>query len=202
MVEVSMRQTRRLRTAIKAVAVVTGLVAWPAAATAQTPVGSAEAARVTTGATTTSLASTGALSGVNDAREASMLTGSVPAVLGAEVLRAATIGWADQVSSGSSLANLGLSLAGIGISADFVGAEATALLGALGRGVSFIDNLSINGVPVPVTGEPNQVVSIPGGQVVINEQVVSLGQTTVNALHATVFGVSDVVVGSATAGIR
>ena len=202
-----MRQTQRLRTAIKAVAVVTALVAWPAAATAQTPVGSAEAARVTTfnlltGASTTSLASTGALSGVNDARDASMLTGSVPAVLGAEVLRAATIGWADQAFSGASLANLGLSLAGIGISADFVGAEATAVLGALGRGVSFIDNLSVNGVPVPVTGAPNQVVSIPGGRLVINEQTVSMGQTTVNALRATVFGVSDVVVGSATAGVR
>jgi hypothetical protein len=201
-----MRQTRRLRIAIEAVAVVTTLLAGTAAATAQTVLGNAEAARVTTfnllGATTTSLANTGSLAGAGDARDASMLTGSVPYVLGAEVLNATTIGWPNQVDSGASLANLGLSLAGIGISADFVMAEATALLGALGSGASFIDNLSINGVPIAVTGAPNQTVPIPGGQVVLNEQAVSLGQTTVNALHATVFGLSDVVVGSATASVR
>jgi hypothetical protein len=37
---------------------------------------------------------------------------------------------------------------------------------------------------------------------VINEQQPSSASTTVNALHATVFGVADVVVASATAGIQ
>jgi len=80
--------------------------------------------------------------------------------------------------------------------------EVSALLGALGSGTSLIDNLSINGVPIAVTGQPNQGIWIPGGQVVINEQTVSPGATTVNALHATVFGVADVVIASATAGIQ
>jgi hypothetical protein len=37
---------------------------------------------------------------------------------------------------------------------------------------------------------------------VINEQTVSFNGTTVDALHARVLGVADVVVASATAGIR
>ncbi|PYQ12187.1 MAG: hypothetical protein DMF80_18760 [Acidobacteria bacterium] len=79
---------------------------------------------------------------------------------------------------------------------------ASASLGAAGSGSSLLANLSINGVPIDVTGEPNQTVSIPGGQVVINEQTVSAAGTTVNALHAIVSGVADVVVASATAGIQ
>jgi hypothetical protein len=37
---------------------------------------------------------------------------------------------------------------------------------------------------------------------VINEQAVSPASTAVNALHATVSGVADVVIGSAVAGIQ
>jgi len=56
-------------------------------------------------------------------------------------------------------------------------------------------------VAVPVDGTVNQTVSIPGGQLVLNEQqVLSDGTLVVNALHATVSGVADAVVASATAG--
>jgi hypothetical protein len=81
-------------------------------------------------------------------------------------------------------------------------AKTLAVLGAPSTATSIIDNLSVNGIPVAVTGQPNQRVSIPGGQLVINEQTISLNGTTVNALHARVLGVADVVVASATAGIR
>jgi len=148
------------------------------------------------------LADTGALGGTSDARDASQVTASVPSVLSGEVLSATTIGWPDQVASEASLASLSLSVGGTGISADFVMATATAVLGAAGSGSSLIDNLSIGGVPIAVTGEANQTISIPGGQVVINEQAVSAAGTTVNALHASVTGVADVVIGSATAGIQ
>ena len=53
-----------------------------------------------------------------------------------------------------------------------------------------------------LTGSPNQTIAIPGGRLVINEQQTSSAGTTVNAIHATVFGVADVVVASATAGIQ
>lgn len=194
------------RSGIATVVVAAGLLAWPAAGAAQTVVGQASAVRATTngllGATTTVLADTGALGSTSDARDAALVTGSVPSLLGAEVLNAVTIGWPDEVASEASLANLGLTVGGTGIFADFVMARATALSEAAGNGSSLVDNLSINGVPISVTGQPNQTISIPGGYVVINEQTVSAAGTTVNALHATVFGVADVVIASATAGIR
>ena len=52
-----------------------------------------------------------------------------------------------------------------------------------------------------MTGDPNQRIDVPGGVVIINEQRVSPdGTTVVNALHAVISGVADVVVASATAG--
>lgn len=203
-----------------AVVVLAGMLAWPTASAAQnrgpfrsptttmtaatdgTVVGYAKAVQSTVLGVTTVLADTGTLDGTSDGRQASSLTGSVPSVLSGEVLRAVTIGWSDQVVSQASLANVSMTVGGTGISADFVGASAKAVLGAAGRASSLIDNLSVNGVPIAVTGLPNQTISIPGGQLVINEQTVSPAGTTVNALHATIFGVADVVIASATAGIQ
>jgi hypothetical protein len=94
-------------------------------------------------------------------------------------------------------------VAGIPISADVVTSSVTSLLGGGTDTTSLIQNLVVAGVPVQVTGLPNQIIGIPGGRLVLNEQTVgSNGATTVNALHAVVFGVVDVVVASATAGIR
>jgi hypothetical protein len=227
-----MRHTELRGSVIGAVVALAGLLAWPATGTAQlgvvgdplpsptgsaeptatadaadaTVVGQASGVRATTlgllGGTTTVLADTGALEGTSDARGAGLVTGSVPSLLGAEALNATTIGWPDQVASEASVANLGLIVGGIGIFADFVMARATGLLGAAGSGSSLVENLSVNGVPISVTGQPNQTVSIPGGLLVINEQTVSGADTTVNALHATVFGVADVVIASATAGVQ
>jgi hypothetical protein len=201
-----MLQIKSFRWAVTAAAFGAGLFAWPAPGDAQTVVGNAKAARVTAysllGGSTTALADTGALGGTSDARDAALVTASIPSVLSGEVLRAVTIGWPDQVTSEASLAGLGLTVGGIPISADFVMATATALLGGTVSGRSILENLSINGVPVAVSGEPNQTFVIPGGEVVVNQQTVSAAGTTVNALRATVFGVTDVVVASATAGIR
>src|SRR5882762_7771970 len=203
-----------------------GLVAWPGIGQAQldlggilppilpapspapttTVTGQASAVQATVfgllGNTTLEVANTGALSGPTDALEASQLTGNLLGALTAEVPSATTIGYPDQVDSAASLANLSLTVGGTTISADSILATATALLGATGSGNAFVGNLLINGVPVGVTGQPNQTISIPGGQLVINEQAVSPASTAVNALHATVSGVADVVIGSAVAGIQ
>jgi hypothetical protein len=183
-----------------------GLWAWPTAGAAQTVSGQASAVQATVfgllGGTTTVLASTGTLSGPSDARNASQLTGDVPSLLVGEALHAATIGSPDQVASEASLADLALSVAGTRIGADFVMANALAVLGAAGTGTAYIDNLSINGIPISVSGSPNQTISIPGGLVVVNEQRTSATSTVVNALHVIVYGIADVVVGSATAGIQ
>jgi len=186
--------------------VLVSLLAWPGTSEAQTVTGQASAVQATVfGAlglrTTTALSKTATLSGTRDAREASLVTGSVPSLLTGEALHAVTIGWPDQVASEASLGNLAMTVAGTGISADFVMARALSVLGSAGTGRTNIAGLSINGIPIVPTGSPNQTIAIAGGRVVINEQVSSAGALVVNALHVVVDGVADVVIASAIAGI-
>ena len=193
------------RTSPIVAAIAVALLAWPMAGEAQTVTGVARAVHATAlgplGGTTTVLADTGVLAGAGDALQASALTGTIPPLFTGEILHATTIGWPDQVASEASLADVAVSVAGTAIGADSVMARALAILGSAGAGTSNIANLSINGVPIPVTGDPNQTIYIPGGLVVIDEQQTSATSTVVNALHVTVYGVADVVIGSATAGI-
>lgn len=110
-----------------------------------------------------------------------------------------TIGYPDQIDSETSLAALDLSLGDTSIAADLVMARAMSANGGTSA-ITNIDALTIDGVAVAVTGAPNQHISIPGGVVVLNEQQrLSDGTLVVNALHATVSGVADVVVASAQA---
>src|SRR6266581_9467987 len=202
-----MRRTASYRwSAVAVPIVVAGLLARPAAGAAQTLTGNATAVSATVLGATTTLADTGPLASPSDPHEASLDTGAIPSVLSGEALHATTIGWTDQVASEAALGNLGLTIAGTGISADSVLARAQSVLGGGSSGSSVIDNLAINGVPVVVTGEPNQTILIPGGQVVSNEQTFSASGITVNALHAMVSGLfgplADVVIASATAGIQ
>lgn len=177
------------------------------AAAPSTIVGNASAARVSVlgilgTAMTTALADTGTLTTANNALDASTLAGGIPAALSAEALSASTISWANQVDSEASLGNLSMTVAGVGITADFVMAQASQVAGAAGSGSAILTNLAINGTPIDVSGAPNQAISIPGGQVIINQQTISsTGAAAVNALHVVVSGVADVVVASATAGI-
>src|SRR5437667_48415 len=153
-------------------------------------------------ATTTALADTGVIGATNLEQDVGQDTGSVASLLTADVLSSSTYSYADEVDSVSSLGDLNLNVGSVSITADSVMAEASQVLGAPGSGSSFVDNLAINGVPIAVTGDPNQTVAIPGGQIVINEQTISsTGQAVVNALHVTVTGIADVVLASASAGI-
>jgi len=186
--------------------VLVSLLAWPGTSEAQTVTGQASAVQATAFnalglGTTTALSKTAALSGTSDARQASLLTGSVPSLLTGEALHAVTIGWPDQVASEASLGNLAMTVAGTGISADFVMARALSVLGSAGTGRTNINGLRINGIPIVPTGSPNQTIAIAGGRVVINEHVSSAGATVVNGLHVVVDGVMDVVIASAKSGI-
>jgi len=157
---------------------------------------------ITLPGTTTVLAGTGDLPlGLTGALQASSIAGTVPSLVSGDSLHATVIGLSDEASSEASLGNLGLSVAGNTISADFIMARALAVSGAGGSGSSEIDGLSINGVRVPVTGDPNQTISIVGGSVILNEQQTGAGGAVVNALHVIVTGVADVVVASAVAAI-
>ncbi len=201
-----MRNTELCRWNVSPFFVALALFVCPAIGVAQTLTGQAAAVQATVfgllGGTTLGLANTGALSGPTDAREASQPAGNLLGALTAEAPRAATIGYPDQVDSEASLANLALSIAGNTIGADFLMSQASAILSRGGAGSSIINNLSLNGVPVFVSGVPNQTISIPGGQMVINEQNASPTGVVVNALHVIVGGVADVVIGSAVAAIQ
>src|SRR5438445_7603647 len=169
--------------------------------TTQTVTGIASAVQAYSLGTITTLASTGTLSGLTDARQASQLMGSVPALLSAETLHATAIGLSDRVASQASLGSLVLGVGTTSISADAVLAQAEAAAGSA-TGSSVLGNLTLNGVPVDVSGDPNQTISILGGRLVINEQTATAGGIVVNALHLVVDGVADVVLGSATAAVQ
>src|SRR5437867_8390603 len=154
------------------------------------------------GGTTTVLGDMGTLAaGSLDSlyNEADSISASL---VSADVPSARVIGYADEIASESYLASLNLTIAGITITASSAEAAARAALdGSSYDATSYVSNLSINGVAVLIDGTVNQTVSSPVGQLVINEQqVLSDGTLVVNALHATVYGVADVVVASAVAG--
>jgi len=202
-----MFRAERLRSRFIGILVgIAGLLALPGVSAAQTITGQAAAAQATVfgllGTNVLSFANTGTLSSPTDALQASQLSGNILGALTAEVPQATTIGYPDQVDSAASLANLALSIAGNAIRADFVNSEASTVLNGASSGTATLTNLSLNGVPVAVTGAPNQAVYLPGGQMVINEQQTSPGGIVVNALHIIVNGVADVVVGSAVASIQ
>lgn len=154
------------------------------------------------GGTTTVLGDAGVLAPGSLDSLYSELDSISTSLVSAKVPSARVIGYADQIAADSYLSSLKLTIAGIAIAA--ASAEAAArghLDGSPGDATSYISRLSINGVKVLIDGTVNQTIAIPGGQVVINEQqVLSDGTLVVNALHATVSGVADAVVASATAG--
>jgi len=196
------RNSSRLSSTAAVTALLGGLWVWPAISSAQLlpplpvpPVG-------TLFGTTAVLADTGTLvAGTSDVLQASDTAGGIASALTGEVLHAVTIGYPDQIDSEASLAAFALNLAGTSIGADFVMSRATAVVGN-SVGASNIDGLAINGVPIWVSGAPNQTIGIPGGLLVLNEQqTLPDGTLVVNALHAIVSGVADVAVASSMAGL-
>jgi hypothetical protein len=196
--------------------VVFALLLWPAAATTgwAAPVpqsttsvsnsvnGHGNGAGANVSGSTTVLSNTGTLSGPNDSRDASMDTGNIPSVFAGEVLSAGTISWSDEVDSVASLANLKLTLSGVTLSADFVLTRASQLSGDAPTGLTLIDNLVINGASITVSGAPNQTIAIPSGTVILNEQKTTGSGITVSAIHVSLQGNNDVVLATATAGIK
>lgn len=170
--------------------------------TAQTLTGQASAVTAVVLGSVTSLADTGTLVDAADPLGTGQPTGSIPGLLSAEALHAATMGWTDQVASEASLGNLVMSVAGIGIAANTIVSRALAVSGAIPTGLSNIEGLTVGGVSVSPTGIPNQTFSLGGLSVVLNEQIQSAGGIVVNALHVrTLDGLTDVVIGTAKAGI-
>ena len=164
--------------------------------------GEAVAFRSTVLGISSSLADTGTLAGAGDMKQASQLTGGIPSLVSTETLSATTASASDAVVSQASLSKIGLTLAGNTLSAGFLLAQANAPAGSVPTGMSDIEALVVNGATVYVSGEPNQVIPLIGGRIVLNEQTVtSDGSEVVNAVHVVIYGVADIVLASATAGM-
>jgi hypothetical protein len=157
-----------------------------------------------------SLADTGPLDPAGGARENSLLcypdgpdcqvglTDITNGALSATVLHASTVGRGEHSRSEASVAELAVTVAGIPIQAELIRAvaDATCQAGlATISGASELVSLLINGVPVVVTGVPNQNVSVGPVTIILNEQTVSTtgqgAEITVSALHVSVADMPD-----------
>jgi len=195
----SMRLTMKLFVLLSLAGI--ALLGFAGPAQAQTAGGEAKAVQATLFGMTTTLADTGRLaSGASDVLQASSIAGSVPSLLTGDSLHATTAGDPSRVESEASLGSLGMTLSGVTLSADFVMARAMAAAGSAGSAASEVRGLAINGVPIQVTGAPNQTVPVAGGVLIVNEQSAGSTGAVANALHLIVSGLADVVIASAEAG--
>lgn len=175
-------------------------------ANAASYIGDATAVRATVLGLTTELVHAGPLPSAGGADDATLVTASIGGILGAQILHAATAGAGDRAASDASVAGLGVHVGILSLGASLVRASATASCagGSVSTsGASQIVGLVINGKSITVTGRPNQTVYLPLGlgRVVINEQISSSGEITVNALHVILLGVANIVVSQAHAGV-
>jgi hypothetical protein len=150
------------------------------------------------------LVDAGPLPSSGGSEQDALIEASVPGLLTAEVLHAATSGNGNRSSSEASVAELSVTAGGNSVSAGFLMArtEAKCTNGtASASGSSEIARLTINDQTIVVSGAPNQTISLPNGSLIINEQQGGPGDITVNALHIIVNGIADVVIASAHSDI-
>jgi hypothetical protein len=166
--------------------------------------GDASVATVTVLGITTTVNGTGALPKTGGELNNDLLTLNVPGIVSAGVSHASTIGLGNHTDSSASLAGLSVGLAGLVVTADIIESQASAEIanGApTTSGGSTLVNLVVAGQSIIVSGFRNQTVVIPGGKVVINEMTQSAGAITVNALHISLAGIADVILGSSFAAV-
>jgi hypothetical protein len=161
----------------------------------------------TFGASTMYLSDTGELAPRGGWEGAGLLGASVPGVLDASVLNAATSGAAGQSGSSSSLADIVL-LPGhpAQVTASFVRSQATSGSGGA-RAITEVTDLTFGGRAVTVSGLPNQRIDIPlVASLIINEQAVTADGTaqtvTVNALRLVLATGDEVILAGARSHVN
>jgi hypothetical protein len=156
------------------------------------------------------LSDTGPLPSNGGSLSTSLLNATVPGLVGLHLLNADTQGVNSRTDSQASVALATITAAGIHITASILTSDASAACqgGQVSlSGSSQIAALTVNGLSITVTGEPNQTVPLLVGSLVINEQIGSTttnplgGDMLVNALHLRALGAVDVVISSSRAGI-
>jgi hypothetical protein len=218
MTHINIRAVRRIAAALLCIA-----VTFPPAAPADQSNGSttfsgrATVVEGTIAGIDLSLADTGPLDPGGGARENSLLCypdgpdcqvglpDLTNGAVSAKVLHASTVGRGERSRSKASVAEIAINVADVPIEAEFVSAiaEATCQAGVAAiSGASKLVHLVVNGIPVVVTGEPNQEVSAGPVTLILNEQTGgatgATGDITVNALHVKVAEVRDPISGIVT----
>ncbi len=135
-------------------------------------------------------------------------------VVKASVLHATTVGSGNRTDSMAVTAELGLDLSSLGVDLNINATVLQAVASAectngspVLSGYSDIIGLTINGMPIEASGEPNQTLDIGGLiKVTVNEQVETDNSITVTALRVVVLGalgtpVAEVVISRAEAGL-
>jgi hypothetical protein len=152
-------------------------------------------------ADTLALPSTGGTQGADE------LSGGLPGLLAADSLHAATVGQGDRTRSEASLGGLSLAVGADTVTADFAMSQTMAVTGGTPAlsGTVDLSGLVVNGSPVVVTGQPNQTITLPDGQLVLTEQQISstggVSTITMTALHLVISGTADVRVAPSAAGV-
>lgn len=152
------------------------------------------------------ISDTGELNSNGEPKSNSLLNIQLDKALSAEVLVASSSGANDKAASSASLANVSI-LPGhtAQLTASFVRSESEAICSGV-RGSSEIADLTFGNTSVVVTGQPNQIVIIPGiATLIINEQKTTSSENyheiTVNAIHLIVPGVAEVILSSTKSDI-
>jgi hypothetical protein len=134
----------------------------------------------------------------------------IPSLLSTGVLLSSTSGGGTSSQSEATVNGTNLTVGGNIITADVLRANSFCTCGPGCSGSSVVTNLRLNGIAINVTGAPNQTITLTVATVtttiIINEQIISPGAITVNALHVTVTDsltgtTTDVVIASAHSDI-
>ena len=143
---------------------------------------------------------TGSLSSAGNEIDATPTTIQTPLVTADGLLSVVT--GSDQAESQSAIGALVLLPGNLNqITAYFAMAKSQASCTGV-SGSSDITSLTMAGRTIQVTGQPNQVVSVPGVlKLTINEQIVSANRITVNALHLHTALGTDVIIASSSSSV-
>lgn len=162
---------------------------------------------------TTSVADTGPLPSAGGSITLASTSVSIPGILSVGNSTVSSSGGGNNSQSTASIVSLNIGVLTNTISATAVSSSAQGVCPAgTASGSSIVTGLVLNGSPVTVTGAPNQTITLllagnPIGTLTINEQIVSPGGITVNALHLFVTDPNDsttinVIVASSHADIQ
>jgi uncharacterized Zn-binding protein involved in type VI secretion len=157
---------------------------------------------------TSRVSDTGPLPSWGGSLRSSLPSLNLAGLVTAGLVSSTTKGSGDKSTSNASAANVRVTVAGLTITTNVLKSNAQATCTgstASVSGSSQVVSLKINNLPIIVTGQPNQVVPLVLGQLILNERTSSVsgpsGSIDVNAVHLVLPGIADIALSSSEAEI-